>query len=113
MTLILKTKPGDYSAELPAEFSAAELADCLSAYSADPLFRSARFECWRTTYSGSSAKPSPGRPPTGPNRASRTCGACSPTSPSGAADEAAKMTAVQLLAGTVNAPLRVSPLIVR
>jgi hypothetical protein len=35
---------GEKSAELPAEFSAAELADCLSAYSANPLFCSARFE---------------------------------------------------------------------
>ena len=44
MTLIPKTKPGEYSAELPAEFSAAELADYLSVYCANPLFRSARFE---------------------------------------------------------------------
>jgi mannose-6-phosphate isomerase-like protein (cupin superfamily) len=44
MTLIPKTKPGEYSAELPAEFSAAELADLLGVYCANPLFRSARFE---------------------------------------------------------------------
>lgn len=44
MTLISKTKPGEYSAELPAEFSSAELADYLSVYCANPLFRSARFE---------------------------------------------------------------------
>ncbi|WP_194905543.1 hypothetical protein [Catenulispora rubra] len=44
MTLIPKMKPGEYSAELPAEFSAAELADYLSVYCANPLFRSARFE---------------------------------------------------------------------
>jgi mannose-6-phosphate isomerase-like protein (cupin superfamily) len=44
VTLISKTKTGDYSAELPAEFSAAELADHVSAYCANPLFRSARFE---------------------------------------------------------------------
>ena len=44
MTLIPKTKPGEYSAELPAEFSAAELSDYLSVYCANPLFRSARFE---------------------------------------------------------------------
>ncbi|GAA2037774.1 hypothetical protein GCM10009839_43920 [Catenulispora yoronensis] len=44
MTLIPTIKPGEYSAELPAEFSAAELADYLSVYCANPLFRSARFE---------------------------------------------------------------------
>ena len=44
MTLIPKTKPGEYSADLPAEFSAAELADYLTVYCANPLFRSARFE---------------------------------------------------------------------
>ncbi|NUR28606.1 MAG: hypothetical protein HOV83_22670 [Catenulispora sp.] len=44
MTLIPKTKPGEYSVELPAEFSVTELADYLSVYCANPLFRSARFE---------------------------------------------------------------------
>ncbi|MEV4050076.1 hypothetical protein AB0J55_02715 [Amycolatopsis sp. NPDC049688] len=44
MTLILKTKPGDYSADLPAGFSAGELSDYLTDYCANPLFRSARFE---------------------------------------------------------------------
>ncbi|WP_344656874.1 hypothetical protein [Catenulispora subtropica] len=44
MTLIPRTKPGEYSVELPAEFSVAELADYLSVYCANPLFRSARFE---------------------------------------------------------------------
>ncbi|MDX3192754.1 hypothetical protein PV458_30470 [Streptomyces sp. MN03-5084-2B] len=44
MTLLSQPNTGDYTAELPAEFSAAELADHVSAYCANPLFRSARFE---------------------------------------------------------------------